>query len=263
MQKYDYYLVDAFSDGAFSGNPAAVCPLPDWLPDDTLLRMAQQHNQSETAFFVCRKEGITLRWFTTTTEVNLCGHATLATAYVLFNELGYPDPRLHFETASGTLTVTRDGDWLTLDFPACPTEKQTPPPQMLAALGIERYVEARKGRAWVVVLENRQQVEAVTPNISAMIPGEHKVCITAPGEGEYDFVSRFFSPGVALWEDPVTGSAHTMLIPYWADKLAKTTLLARQVSARGGEVRCQLNGDRVMMGGKASLYMKGQLFIRE
>lgn len=262
MQAYEFYLVDAFSDGAFGGNPAAVCPLPEWLPDETLLKMAQQHNQSETAFFVRQKDGIELRWFTTCTEVNLCGHATLATAWVLFNELGYPDARIHFSTASGRLTVSREGDWLTLDFPACATEPQTPPPEMLAALGISHYLEARKGRAWVLVLENRQQVEAVTPNIHAMTPGEHKVSITARDEGEYDFVSRFFSPGVTIWEDPVTGSAHTMLIPYWSDKLGKTALFARQVSRRGGDIRCELQGDRVLMSGKASLYMKGHLFLR-
>lgn len=181
---------------------------------------------------------------------------------MLFNELDCPDARIHFDTASGRLTVSRDGDWLTLDFPACPSEPQTPPANMLAALGIENYVEARKGRAWVLVLENRQQVEALAPDIHAMTPGEHKVSVTARGEGEYDFVSRFFSPGAALGEDPVTGSAHTMLIPYWSEKLNKTSLLARQVSARGGDVRCELKGDRVFMSGRAALYMKGHLFLR-
>lgn len=262
MQEIDFYLVDAFSDTAFGGNPAAVCPLKEWLPDETLLKMAQQHNQSETAFFVCSKGGIELRWFTTVTEVNLCGHATLASAYVLFNELGYPDSRIHFDTASGRLTVSREDDWMTLDFPACPTQTQTPPPELLSALGISHYVEARKGRAWVIVLENQQQVEAVTPNISAMTPGEHKVAVTARGNGQYDFVSRFFSPGVAVWEDPVTGSSHTMLIPYWSEKLGKSSLFARQISARGGDVRCELNGHRVLMGGQASLYLKGTVFLR-
>ena len=179
MQEIDFYLVDAFSESSFGGNPAAVCPLDAWLPDETLLRMAQQHNQSETAFFVCTKGGIELRWFTTLTEVNLCGHATLAAAYVLFNELDYPDSRLHFDTASGRLTVSREGDWMTLDFPACPTQAQTPPPEMLTALGISHYVEARKGRAWVLVLESREQVEAINPDFSAMTPGEHKVAVTA------------------------------------------------------------------------------------
>jgi predicted PhzF superfamily epimerase YddE/YHI9 len=151
---------------------------------------------------------------------------------------------------------------MTLDFPACPTQEQIPPPEMLSALGIRHYVEARKGRAWVVVLENRQQVEAITPNISAMTPGEHKVAVTARGDGDYDFVSRFFSPGVAVWEDPVTGSAHTMLIPYWSEKLGKTAMFARQVSARGGDVRCELKGSRVLMSGLASLYLKGTVFLR-
>lgn len=223
MQEIDFYLVDAFSASSFGGNPAAVCPLDAWLPDETLLRMAQQHNQSETAFFVCTKGGIELRWFTTLTEVNLCGHATLAVAYILFNELDYPDSRLHFDTASGRLTVSREGDWMTLDFPACPTQAQTPPPELLTALGISHYVEARKGRAWVLVLESREQVEAINPDFSAMTPGEHKVAVTARDEGEYDFISRFFSPGVAVPEDPVTGSAHTMLIPYWSARLGKNT----------------------------------------
>lgn len=262
VQEIDFYLVDAFSHGSFSGNPAAVCPLSAWLPDETLLRMAQQHNQSETAFFVCGKGGIELRWFTTLNEVNLCGHATLAAAYVLFNELDYPDSRIHFDTASGRITVSREGRWMTLDFPACPTQEQTPPPDMLAALGISQYVDARKGRAWMVVLENREQVEAVAPHFSAMTPGKHKVAVTAQGEGDYDFVSRFFSPGVAVPEDPVTGSAHTMLIPYWSETLGKTTLFARQVSTRGGDVRCVLKGDRVLMSGQASLYLKGSVFLR-
>ncbi|WP_257896482.1 PhzF family phenazine biosynthesis protein, partial [Enterobacter chuandaensis] len=152
MQEIDFYLVDAFSDTSFGGNPAAVCPLNEWLPDETLLKMAQQHNQSETAFFVCTKGGIELRWFTTLAEVNLCGHATLAAAYVLFTELDYPDSRIHFDTASGRLTVSREGEWMTLDFPACPTREEMPPPEMLSALGIQRYVDARKGRAWVIVL---------------------------------------------------------------------------------------------------------------
>lgn len=261
MHNIDIYMVDAFSDHVFGGNTAAVCPLKAWLPDDLLLKMAQQHNQSETAFFVPSKGGFELRWFTTRNEVNLCGHATLATAHVIFNHLDYPDARLHFDTASGWLTVSREGDWLTLDFPAGPTEPQTPPPELLQALGIRHYLHARKGRAWLIELESREQVEAVTPDIMAMTPGEHKVTITARGDGPYDFVSRFFSPGEAVWEDPVTGSAHTMLIPYWSEKLGKTQMLARQVSRRGGDVRCELKGDRVLMGGTSVTWLKGTLFI--
>ena len=262
MQTISVWLVDAFSESNFRGNPAAVCELKSWLPDEQLLKMAQQHNQSETAFFVSAKGGIELRWFTTCTEVNLCGHATLATAHVLFRHLGYPDSRIHFDTASGRLTVSRDGDWLTLDFPVGKTDEQQPPKEMLDALGISHYLHARQGRAWLIELENREQGEAVTPEFAAMSPGEHKVAITAKGSGDYDFVSRFFSPGVAVPEDPVTGSAHTMLAPYWSDKLGKTKMLARQVSARGGDVRCELQGNRVLMSGKAVTWMQGNILLR-
>jgi phenazine biosynthesis protein PhzF family len=262
MQTIPVWLVDAFSDGNFRGNPAAVCALDKWLPDDQLMKMAQQHNQSETAFFVPAKGGFELRWFTTLVEVNLCGHATLATAHVIFTHLDYPDARVSFDTASGQLTVSREGDWLTLDFPVGETSEQTPPQAMLKALGIDGYLHARKGRAWVIELKSQAEVEAVTPDFDAMIPGEHKVAITAKGAGDYDFVSRFFSPGVAVPEDPVTGSAHTMLIPYWSGKLGKTQMLARQVSARGGDVRCELQGKRVLMSGTASTWMQGKILLR-
>lgn len=256
------WQVDAFSDRNFGGNPAAVCALTDWLPDEALLKMAQQHNQSETAFFVPTKGGFELRWFTTRQEVNLCGHATLATAHVIFNHLDYPDARIHFDTLSGRLTVSREGDWLTLDFPAGETTEQTPPAELLKALGISDYVHARKGRAWLIELGSREEVEAIAPDIDAMTPDEHKVTVTAKTTGQYDFVSRFFSPGVAVWEDPVTGSAHTMLIPYWSEKLGKTQMLARQVSARGGDVRCERQGKRVLMSGTAVTWMQGKILLR-
>jgi len=262
MKTLPVWLVDAFSRNNFGGNPAAVCALDSWLPDEQLQQVAKQHNQSETAFFIPAKGGFELRWFTTRNEVNLCGHATLATAHVIFNHMDYPDARIHFDTASGRLTVSREGEWLTLDFPAGQTEEQTPPDEMLAALGITDYVAARKGRAWLIELSSREQVEAVTANISAMTPVEHKVTITARGTGDYDFVSRFFSPGEAVWEDPVTGSAHTMLIPYWSEKLGKTQMLARQVSARGGDVRCELQGNRVLMSGTAVTWMQGKILLR-
>ncbi|MRS15915.1 PhzF family phenazine biosynthesis isomerase [Enterobacteriaceae bacterium RIT691] len=262
MQTIPVWQVDAFSERNFGGNPAAVCALTDWLPDNELLKMAQQHNQSETAFFVPTKGGFELRWFTTRNEVNLCGHATLATAHVIFNHLDYPDARIHFDTLSGRLTVSREGDWLTLDFPAGVTVEQSPPAELLKALGVSHYVHARKGRAWLIELASREDVEAVAPDIDAMIPVEHKVTITAKGSGQYDFVSRFFSPGEAVWEDPVTGSAHTMLIPYWSEKLGKTQMLARQVSARGGDVRCELQGKRVLMSGTAVTWMQGNILLR-
>ncbi len=263
MKEIEFYLVDAFSNRAFGGNPAAVCPLEAWLPDETLLKMAQQHNQSETAFFVRTDAGFELRWFTTQHEINLCGHATLASAHVIFEYLDYPHTEIAFSTRFvGDLKVTRSGDWLTLDFPAWQSEEVANPPALLfSTLGISGAKAVRAGRDYMVVLENQQQVEAITPNIEAMKPLGKMVCVTAPGE-EYDFVSRFFCPGESVAEDPVTGSAHSMLIPYWAEVLGKTNMLARQVSARGGDLRCELKGDRVLIGGQAALYLKGTVFLR-
>ncbi|RKQ38596.1 PhzF family phenazine biosynthesis protein [Enterobacter sp. R1(2018)] len=263
MQPIDFYMVDAFADTTFGGNAAAVCPLTEWLPDATLLKMAKQHNQSETAFFVTTDEGFELRWFTTQGEINLCGHATLAAAHVIFEYFDYAETTIHFSTRFvGPLSVTRSGEWLTLDFPAWSTEPVMPLPLLLESLGISECKEVRVARDYMVVLETRQQVEAVRADINAMIPLEKMVCITAPGEGEYDFVSRFFCPGEAVPEDPVTGSAHSMLIPYWADKLGKTQMFARQVSERGGDLRCQLAGDRVLIGGKAATYLIGKVLLR-
>ncbi|WBU47337.1 PhzF family phenazine biosynthesis protein [Kosakonia pseudosacchari] len=263
MQTIDFYMVDAFSDRTFGGNAAAVCPLTEWLADDVLLRMAQQHNQSETAFFVRNDSGFELRWFTTQAEINLCGHATLAAAHVIFEYLDYPDTEILFTTRFvGDLRVSRNGDWLTLDFPAWATETVSQPPALLMkALGIERAKEVRVARDYLVVLENQAQVEALTPDIAAMKPLGKMVCVTAPGEN-VDFVSRFFCPGEAVAEDPVTGSAHSMLIPYWGEKLGKNSLQARQVSARGGDLRCEWRGDRVLIGGQATLYLLGKVFLR-
>ncbi|WP_435930319.1 PhzF family phenazine biosynthesis protein [Dryocola sp. BD613] len=263
MQPVDFYMVDAFADTTFGGNAAAVCPLTEWLPDATLLKMAKQHNQSETAFFVTTDEGFELRWFTTQGEINLCGHATLAAAHVIFEYFAYPEATIHFTTRFvGPLSVTRNGEWLTLDFPAWDTEPVMPLPLLLETLGISECKEVRVARDYMVVLETQRQVEAVRAEINAMIPLEKMVCITAPGEGEYDFVSRFFCPGEAVPEDPVTGSAHSMLIPYWAEKLGKTQMFARQVSGRGGDLRCQLAGDRVLIGGKAATYLIGKVLLR-
>lgn len=263
MQQIDFYMIDAFTNATFGGNAAAVCPLTEWLPDETLLKMSKQHNQSETAFFVATDGGFQLRWFTTQGEINLCGHATLAAAHVIFEHLAYSDATIHFDTRFvGPLTVTRSGEWLTLDFPAWETEPVMPLPLLLETLGITECKEVRVARDYMVVLENQRQVEAVRPDINAMMPLGKMVCITAQGEGEYDFVSRFFCPGEAVAEDPVTGSAHSMLIPYWAEKLGKKEMLARQVSERGGDLRCQLKGDRVLIGGQAVTYLVGKVLLR-
>ncbi|HDZ9278695.1 TPA: PhzF family phenazine biosynthesis protein [Klebsiella pneumoniae] len=238
MQEIQFYLVDAFSDKNFGGNAAAVCPLSEWLADDVLLKMAQQHNQSETAFFVRTDEGYELRWFTTLAEINLCGHATLAAAHVIFEYLDHPSATILFSTRFvGELRVTRNGDWLTLDFPAWSTSPVENPPA------------------------DRQLVEAVRPDMARLRTLGKMICVSAPDE-EYDFVSRFFCPGEGVPEDPVTGSAHSMLIPWWGEKLGKTTMMARQVSARGGDLRCQWQGDRVLISGQATTYMRGTVYLR-
>jgi len=185
MQQIDFYMIDAFSTTTFGGNAAAVCPLTEWLSDETLLKMSKQHNQSETAFFVPTENGFELRWFTTQGEINLCGHATLAAAHVIFEHLDYPGEIVHFDTRFvGPLTVERSGEWLTLDFPAWKTEPVTPPSLLLDALGITEYKEVRVARDYMVVLDNPQQVEALRPDINAMLPLGKMVCVTAPGEGK-------------------------------------------------------------------------------
>lgn len=261
MLEIPFYLVDAFTDRPFSGNPAAVCPLVDWLDDETLLNMAREHNQSETAFFVRTDGGFELRWFTTRGEINLCGHATLASAHVIFEYLDYPQAEIIFSTRfAGDLTVRRSGDWLTLDFPAWETHPEEAAPLLLASLGAEGVREVRAGRDYLVVLENERQLAALTPDIHAMLPLNKMVCVTAPGD-EVDFVSRFFCPGESVAEDPVTGSTHSMLIPFWGARLNKTNMLARQLSARGGELRCEWRGERVLIGGQARIYAIGSVFL--
>lgn len=262
MQQIDFYMVDAFASATFGGNAAAVCPLKEWLPDELMQNMAKQHNQSETAFFVANDTGFELRWFTTQSEINLCGHATLAAAHVIFEHLEYPHSTINFTTRFvGPLTVTRDNSWLTLDFPGWFSEPVQPPALLAECLGITGYQEVRAARDYMVVLENQQQVEAIRPDSVAMLALDKMVCVTAPGDGDYDFVSRFFCPGEGVSEDPVTGSAHSMLIPYWAEKLGKTQLLAYQKSERGGELRCQLTGDRVLIGGQAKTYLLGKVWL--
>ncbi|ELY2508614.1 PhzF family phenazine biosynthesis protein [Cronobacter sakazakii] len=265
MQSIDFYMVDAFADKTFSGNAAVVCPLSEWLPDETLLLMAQQHNQSETAFFVRTDDGFELRWFTTRYEINLCGHATIAAAHVIFEHLDYPHSEIRFSTRFvGELTVTRRGDWLTLNFPAWQAQPVDAPALLLSALGIDGAVSVAAYRDYLVELQTQAQVEALTPDIHALIPLGKQVCVTAPGTpgGPYDFVSRFFCPGEGVPEDPVTGSAHSMLIPFWGEKLGKTAMMARQVSARGGDLRCEWQGDRVLIGGQAVTYLIGQVLLR-
>lgn len=259
------YQVDAFADAVFAGNPAAVVPLEDWLPDAVLQAVAAENNLSETAFIVRRGDGYELRWFTPSVEVDLCGHATLASAFVIATRLGWGGPRIDFTTRkAGTLSVTRNGDLYTLDFPSRPPERlEAPLAGLLEALGGPPPVAVLKARDVVAVYDDEAAVRGLKPDMGALARLEDcfAVIVTAPGSGGVDFVSRFFAPAKGIPEDPVTGSAHCTLIPYWARRLGKERLEARQVSARGGALSCALAGDRVRIAGKAVLYMDGAIYI--
>ncbi len=256
----DIYQVDAFTDRAFGGNPAAVCPLEHWLPDATLQAIAAENNLSETAFFVDEGDHHRLRWFTPTVEVDLCGHATLATAWVIVNCLGASTSPLRFHTRSGVLTVARDGDALLMDFPSRPPRPCTPPVRLLDALGLAD-APVLEADDYIVVVEDAAIVAALAPDLRALAGLPRRgVAVTAPGS-DVDFVSRWFGPNVGVDEDPVTGSAHTALTPYWAARLGRPRLEARQGGARQGRLSCELSGDRVLLGGRAVLYMQGRLFL--
>ena len=258
--KLDIFQVDAFTRSTFGGNPAAIVPLFEWLPTEMMQSIALENNLSETAFFVPDGDGYGLRWFTPTFEIDLCGHATLATAHLIFEVLGSEERVLDFRTKSGLLTVERDGGRLVLDFPSRPAMVCEAPPGLIAAIGHEPR-EILRARDYMLVYESEEDVLAITPNFAelARIP-THAVIVTAPGETS-DFVSRFFAPEVGVPEDPVTGSAHCTLIPYWAERLGKTEMFARQMSARGGELHCEIRGDRVRIGGNATLYLKGEIYV--
>lgn len=255
------YQVDAFSPRPFGGNPAAVCPLAEWLPDDLLQAIAEENNLSETAFFVPSAQGFRLRWFTPRSEVDLCGHATLAAAHVLFEILGFPDPAIVFETRSGPLIVRRrEGGLLQMDFPAQPAVACAAPEALLAGLGTAPC-EVLAGADYLVVLADEAAVRAVVPDDAQLARLDRRgVIVTAPGS-DVDFVSRFFAPKLGIPEDPVTGSAHCQLMPYWAARLGKTALAARQVSRRGGDLLCELIGERVLISGAAVTVMAATLVI--
>lgn len=258
--KLDIYQVDAFSKTLFGGNPAAVVPLDAWLPDAVMQSIALENNLSETAFFVPEPDGYGLRWFTPSFEIDLCGHATLATAFVLFDQLGAKEDVLRFHSKSGLLTVARDGDRLVLDFPSRPPVAADAPEGLFEAIGLEPK-EVLRSRDYFLVYENEADILGIAPDFNAL--GKirtHAVIVTAPGT-DSDFVSRFFAPEAGINEDPVTGSAHCNLIPYWAEKLGKTEMFARQLSARGGEIFCELAGDRVKIGGNAVLFLKGEIYV--
>ncbi len=256
------YQVDAFTDTLFSGNPAAICPLESWLPDAQMKAIAAENNLAETAFYVPKKDDFHLRWFTPTMEVDLCGHATLATAHVLFNMYDHQEEEIRFHTQSGVLTVAKDGSWLTLNFPADTIRPVALPAAITEGLGTEPQ-EAYRGKTdFLVVLNSQAQVESLQPDFRRLAQQKDTrgTIVTALGE-TVDFVSRCFYPQSGIDEDPVTGSAHTTMIPYWAKKLGRSELTARQLSRRGGFLRCRYLEDRVAISGQAVTYLTGEIEI--
>jgi PhzF family phenazine biosynthesis protein len=257
------YQVDAFADRPFVGNPAAVCPLEAAIPEALMQDIAAENNLSETAFFHAQGDAFSLRWFTPTTEVELCGHATLASAFVLMTELEPARREVTFRTRSGLLQVFRREDEFVLDLPAYPAAPADAATRsaVAAALGLEPR-EVVRARSLFALLDSAAAVRAYAPDFAALARLDTSIGITAPGTDEsrpVDFVSRYFAPAYGVPEDPVTGSAHCTLIPYWAARLGKPAMRARQVSRRGGEVSCALAGDRVHIGGKARLVITGSL----
>ena len=255
----ELYQVDAFTDKMFHGNPAAVIVLESW-PDDTLMQsIGAENNLAETAFVVPEGNGYRIRWFTPAVEVDLCGHATLAAAWVIFYELKYDQPKIFFQSRSGILTVSRDEDWLTLDFPA---DKLRPiqVTQAMQKCTSANILEAYEGRSdFMFVLADQTAVrESHFDLLAIQALGNRGVIVTSEGH-DADFVSRFFAPAYGINEDPVTGSAHTTLTPYWSHRFNKSKLIARQVSARGGYLKCELRGDRVLISGQAVKYMQGTI----
>lgn len=256
--KLRQYQVDAFASRAFEGNPAAVCPLENWLDDELLQAIAEENNLSETAFFVATEKGYHLRWFTPVKEVDLCGHATLAAAHVIFDRLGYAGPVIAFETRSGDLFMEKRGDWLVMDFPACPPESIDPPNALIEGLG-QRPIEVLAADDYMAVFDSEASVRAIKPDQAVLARLDLRgVIVTAPGV-EVDFVSRFFAPKFGVPEDPVTGSAHCTLVPYWAGKLGKNKLSASQVSKRGGKLFCEVREDRVLLSGRAVIIIEGEI----
>lgn len=262
MKIQEMYQVDAFAAELFKGNPAAVCILEKWLPDALMQSMAAENNLAETAFALSSGDGYEIRWFTPETEVALCGHATLATAHVLFSTREASATSLRFQSRErGMLEVTKSGGWLVLDFPADTLEPVGLPEGLKEALGGKPRSCWRGLTDYMVVYDTEEEIRSLNPNYHLLdqIPARG-IIVTSPGR-EHDFVSRFFAPNCGIPEDPVTGSAHTTLTPYWARILQKNKLKASQLSPRGGALRCELDGDRIKIAGKAMTYMKAEVYL--
>lgn len=256
------YQVDAFTDRVFSGNPAAVCPLEKWLPDEVMQNIAAENNLAETAFFVPSEDGFDLRWFTPTVEVDLCGHATLATAHIIFTEMNHDTNAILFNTKSGILTVTKIEVGYKMDFPADMPKPLEGNKIISDSLGVPIDSVLKGKDDYIAVLSNQKALENLQPDFALMATLKSRgLIVTAPGDS-VDFVSRCFYPQSGVDEDPVTGSAHTAMTPYWSIRLGKDTLTAQQISARGGKLVCALEGDRVFLYGRAVTFLRGEVLAR-
>ena len=259
--KLTIYQIDAFAEKQFEGNPAAVVPLEKWLPDSLMQAIAEENNLAETAFFVPTDSGFHIRWFTPNKEVKLCGHATLAAAYVLFNIFETKEKVLSFESLSGVLLVSKKGKLLTLDFPAQPPEICSTPELLSIGLG-KTPIECLQHDDYIAVFEKEKDVMSIEPNHEALKKLDLRGVIATAPSSEFDFIVRFFAPKFEIPEDSVTGSAYTQLIPYWSSKLGKSNLNAKQISSRGGKVFCELKGQRALISGSAVKYLKGTIEIK-
>lgn len=259
--KLNIYQVDAFAENVFTGNPAAVVPLKNWLSDELMQNIAMENNLSETAFFVPAENGFHIRWFTPATEVNLCGHATLATAHILFQHLNYQGKEILFHSKSGVLKVKRKNEQIVLDFPTSEVIEVKLPENIEQAFGILPQKGFIGREDLMYVFESQKEIENLKPDFNFLKTLEMRGIIATAPSIEYDFVSRFFAPREGIDEDPVTGSAHTMLVPYWAKRLGKEELVARQISKRGGILHCKHLGKRVEIGGKAVTYLVGEITV--
>lgn len=259
--KIKIYQVDAFAGALFSGNPAAVCILDTWLPDSLMQNIAMENNHSETAFVVKEQDNFHIRWFTPKAEVALCGHATLASGHVIFNHLNDPKSELSFQSLSGELKVRKEGKDLILIFPEDSIQEIEIPENIVEAIGLSP-VGACKGKTdYMLIYQDQSQIEKIQPDFRKLKETNARgIIVTAPGK-ETDFVSRFFAPAVGVDEDPVTGSAHTSLIPYWSKRLAKIELTAIQLSSRRGYLKCKYLDDRVEIGGQAVTYLIGEIDV--
>lgn len=261
--RLDIYQIDAFTNKVFGGNPAAVCLLDKWLPDSTLQRIAQENNLSETAFFVPKGGKLSLRWFTPVSEVDLCGHATLATAYVIFNHTDYMQQEITFSTKSGNLTVKKTKHGITMDFPSWDIKPIKNNTVLTDAIG-SKPLAIYHGKYWLAEFKTENDIICLSPDFKALysIDDINFLIATAPSDNkDIDFVSRFFCPKLGIDEDPVTGSAHCILTPFWSKRLNKKVLNAYQASERGGYIRCELGNNRVKLSGNATLYLKGSIYV--